>query len=369
MRILIASAACLALAACATAEPAPFARPMTKANIDTVGGTPVNLSGNITGVAKSWYYTEVNGGGAGLAGAIGGAIASIIINFGPSRRANKQANEIAEYQTAEDLNESLLAALKAEAGKAPTGMHAERVGLGYRFDGSVLDDTLEISTSYVLSEDSSVIKIVAVASYSNKAVPYQTPYTFQKATPKSETTGPLYRNSFTYYSTPLPVPTLTPELKVRLEANVRESFEENGVPPAEKSDDYKAMMREIEDAKDDKLTPHELSLFLAREWVSKDGAKIKEEVARAHAFFAKYILADLNRTDVPRMDGEDELVETAADDRTVRRIGKGADAGSYVSSAANVSNYATYGNTAAIAKANAEYVRSMREKTKRDGKS
>jgi hypothetical protein len=341
---------------------------MTQANIEALGTTPISVAGSQTGVAKSWYYTQVNGGGAGLIGAVAGAIAAVIINAGPSRRANKQANELAELQTVEGLNESLIAAFDADAAKGATGVTAQDVALHYRFDKEKLDDVLEVTTGYTLSEDSSVIKIVAVVTYENTKIPYKTPYTFKSSVPKAETTGPLYRNVFTYYSTPLPVPTLTPELKERLVANIRESFEENGVPPAEKSENYRAMESEIEKAQDDKLTPHELSLFLAREWVMSDGAKIKREIERAHGFIAKYVLLDLNRTDIPRIDGQDVLVETAEDERTVRRVGKGTEAGSYVSSAANVSDYATYGNTIAIAKTTVEYVKGQRDKAKSTGK-
>ena len=43
---------------------------------------------------------------------------------------------------------------------------------------------------------------------------------------------------------------------------------------------------------------------------------------------------------------------TASDKRTVRRIGAGTEAGAYVSSAGDVTSYATYGNTITFAKAN-----------------
>lgn len=354
---------CLTLAACATVEPVPVARPLSQASIATMGPTKVSVAGSETGVAKAWFYTDVNGGGMGLVGAIAGAIAAAIINAAPSARAHKQADEVADVQSVQDLNAAMVATVKAEASKAAaTGVTFPDVVLTYNpVNPAALDDTVAITTSYTLSEDSSVLRIVAFVSYSNAAIPYQTPYTFTKATPKSETKGPLYRNTFTYYSTPLEIPTLTPELRDRLVANIRESAQDaSGAAPAEGTTEYKAMQREIELAMDDKLTPNETSLFLTREWLRNDGQMIKAEVKRAQEFIARYLALDINRTAIPSLTGEDELLETASDQRTVRRIGKGYEAGSYVCSAANVNQFATYGNTIAIAKSTAAYVKGVK---------
>lgn len=362
MRKIMASAMCLTLAACATVEPVPNARPLSQANIEALGPTKVSVTGSEQGVTKSWFYTDVNGGGMGLVGAIAGAIAAAIINAAPSARAHKQANEVAEVQSAEDLNLAMVAKVKEEAAKVTTGVTFPEVVLTYKVatPGEV-DDAVEITTFYTLSEDSSVLRIIAVATYSNAAIPYKTPYSFTKAVPKSETKGPLYRNTFTYYSTPLPVPTLTPELRERLIANIRESAQdETGAAPLEGTTEYKAMQREIELANDDKLTPNETSLFLTREWLRNDGAMIKEEVRRAQDFIVRYMMLDINRTAIPSLSGQDELLETAADQRTVRRIGKGVEAGSYVCSAPDVSAFATYGNTIAVAKSTVTFVKGLK---------
>lgn len=60
----------------------------------------------------------------------------------------------------------------------------------------------------------------------------------------------------------------------------------------------------------------------------------------------------MNRTAIPSLTGLDEVVETAADGRTVRRTGAGVWAGSYVSSPSDVPSFSTYGNAVAIARAN-----------------
>ena len=125
-------------------------------------------------------------------------------------------------------------------------------------------------------------------------------------------------------------------------------------------EEHRAFQREIELAMDDKLTPNETSLFLTREWLRDDGAMIKEEVRRAQDFIARYVMLDINRTAIPSIAGEDELLETAADQRTVRRIGKGYEAGSYVCSASDVTAFATYGNTIAVARSTVAYVKGLK---------
>jgi hypothetical protein len=371
MRRILVPGLCLAVAACATVEPVPVTRPLSQANIDVIGPTRMSVVGSETGVGKAWYYTDVNGSGAGLIGAIAGAIAAAIINAAPSARAHKQADEVADVESVETLNATLVAKVKEEAGKAATGpgVTFPEVALTYKAaTPGAVDDAVEISTSYTLSEDSSVLRIVAVATYSNRAIPYKTPYTFTKSVPKSETTGPLYRNTFTYYSTPLPIPTLTPELRERLIANIRESARDaSGAPPVEGTTEYRTMQHEIELANDDKLTPNETSLFLTREWLRNDGAMIKAEIQRAHDFVARYVLLDINRTVVPSIAGQDELLETAADQRTVRRIGAGAEAGSYVCSAPDVTAFATYGNSIAVAKSTVTYVKGLKAQAPKPG--
>lgn len=365
MRIVVVASLCIALAACATAEPYPNARPLSQPSIDVLGPTRLSVTGSELGVAKSWYYTQVNGAGAGLIGVVAGAIAAVIINAGPSARAQRQANEVAEVQSAEALNASLVGKFR-EAGAAASapGVKVEDVVLTHKsVQKADLDDIVEVSTSYTLSEDSSVLRIVSLVTYANKTAPYKTPYAFKKSVPRAETSGPLYRNTFTYYSTALPVPTLTPELRERLIENIRDSFRtEGGALPEEKSDEFKAMQSEIEKAGDGKLTPTELSVFLTREWLKDGGAKLKQEVDRAHSFIARYAILDINRTAIPSVGGEDVLLETTADDRTVRRVGKGPAAGSYVSSAANVSDFATYGNTVAVAKTTRDYVKTLKDR-------
>lgn len=369
LRRTVAPLLCLALAACATVEPVPNARLLSPANVERLGPTRASITGNERGVGKSWYYTEVNGGGAGLIGAIGGAIAAAIINAAPSARAHRQASEMAELVTPDMLNKTIAAELKVvPAAPGAQAITFSDVVLTQKIiNPAALDDVVEIATTYTLSEDSSVLRVVAVATYQNAAVPYQTPHTFKAKPPASETTGPLYRNAFTYFSTPLPVPTLSPELKTRLEASVRDSARDaSGALPAAGTREHTAMMREVELAQDSKFSAGESSVFLTREWLTDGGVLLTREIQNAQAFIAKYLLLDINRTAVPSFTGADELLETTADDRTVRRIGAGVEAGAYVSSAANVTTPATYGNAVAVGKATVEYVRGLKRTAKGD---
>ncbi|MEO8113085.1 MAG: hypothetical protein ABI655_01805 [Phenylobacterium sp.] len=369
MRAFILSLICIGLAACATIEPAPTARPLSQANIEVLGPTRTSITGGEQGVGKSWYYTEVNGGGAGLVGAIAGVIASAVINAVPSARAQRQASEIAEVVTPERLNESLAGKFRALAGgpREHAVAFSDVVVTQKTLTPGELDDTLEITTSYTLSEDSSVLRVVSSATYKNAAILYKTPYTFAKQMPNSEKSGPLYRNVFTYYSNALPLPVLTPELKERLTASVRDSARDgSGASPVEGTSEYKSMLREIELAKDDKLTGGESSVFLTREWLKDGGAPLIREIEKAHSFIAKYVLLDVSRTAIPSIKGTDELLETAADDRTVRRIGAGVEAGSYVSSPANAAAPATYGNAVAIGKSTVNYVNGLKRQAKKE---
>ncbi|MBI1251157.1 MAG: hypothetical protein GC189_06780 [Alphaproteobacteria bacterium] len=434
----LASAACaIALAGCATAPQYPSMRPLTDAHVETIGATPVSVAENNAGVEKAWFYTTTASAGAayGLIGVLVTTAMDAIINAGPSRRAQKAADEMAELMPPDTLNASLTAQLQraAQAASAPpapaaltvepmadaalaadAAQSAEPVAdatlitlpvestelatvdaalavapepapppaplAGVRYSEILtaqkltapdpLDDVIEIAVRYTLSEDSSTLRIIANASYQSPRTPYATRYTFTGSTPRAETRGPVYRNTFTYYSTQLPVPVLTPELRERLIASIQDSArDENGALPAEGTDEYRSMSNELEKARDDTLTKDEIAIFLTREWLRDDGARLREEVEQAHAFIARYVVADMNRTVVPSIDGADELLETLPNQRTVRRIGVGMEAGSYVSSAGNVMSFATYGNAIGVSRAARDRAEAIRDSARASQRS
>lgn len=368
MRILVGAIAAIALAGCATAPQYPSMRPMTPAHIETAGPTEVVVSETNFGVEKSWFYTSTASAGAayGLVGALVSAAMDAIINAGPSRRAQKAANEIAELMPVEALNASLAAQFNQQlpaADAVVTGISYSGVARAQRFgEETPPEDAVHVATSYVLSEDSSTLRVIASVSYQSAQTPYTTPYTFEGSVPRPEREGPAYRNTFTYYSQQLPVPTFTPELQARLVASIEDSVrDENGALPAEGTDEYRSMQRELENARDDRLSKDEIAIFLTREWLRDDGALLRREVEQAHAFIARYALLDLNNTAVPSLAGQDELLETTEDGRSVRRLGVGTVAGSYVSSAGNVTSFSTYGNTSSIARVHRERLEEIRD--------
>lgn len=359
------------LAACAT-TPVPNARPLNTAQIEAMGPTPVVLVEENVGVGKSWFMADSSAAGApyGIIGALTSAVMDAIINYGPSKRAEKSASEIAEVLSLEELNASLVREFQAQAAASSNseGVRFTEVSTDQRLiDPTPSDDAVNVSTTYVLAEDASTLRIVFQVEYHNAALPYVTPYTFEGAPPKAETEGPTYRNSFTYFSQSLPAPELTPELRERLIASIQDSArDENGALPLEGTDEFKSMTKELEQAQDNSLTKGEIAIFLTREWLKDNGALLKAEIANAHAFAARYALLDLNRTVVPSIDGgSDTLVETQADGRSILRGGSGASAGSYTSFAGNVGSFSTYGNAIAIARERAERMQELRKNSRR----
>jgi hypothetical protein len=127
------------------------------------------------------------------------------------------------------LNESLAAKLRALASAQGGGVTISDVVVTQKVaTPGELSDVLELTTTYTLSEDSSVLRVISVATYSNPAIPYRSPYRFAKTPPKSETTGPALPQHLHLLLDSLARPTLTPELKERLVASVQDSFRDAG---------------------------------------------------------------------------------------------------------------------------------------------
>jgi hypothetical protein len=368
----VAVMSAIALVGCATAPTTPAMHPLTQNYIETLGPTPVVVSENNSGVEKSWFYTTTASAGAayGLIGALVSATMDAIINAGPSHRAKKAANEVAELISVDSINTSLSEHIRQHIQTnaiAPTAVSYSSVATTQRLVVQTpQNDAVELSVSYTLSEDASTLRVLAVAAYQNTQTPYAAPYNFGGRAPRSEQQGPAYRNTFTYYSSQLPVPTLTPELKERLVQSIQDSSRDaSGALPAEGAQEFRAMNAELEKARDDTLSKDEIAIFLAREWLQDGGARLRQEIEQAHEFIARYVLLDMNRAVVPTMTGQDELLETMPDARTIRRIGVGRESGSYVSSAGNVTSFSTYGNAIAIAEVNDHRIDALRADARR----
>jgi hypothetical protein len=372
IRLKAAAATCVmafALAGCAVIGTVPFARPLNDAQIAEIGETPVAASQNNEGVTKSWFMsTAATSAGAsqGLIGVAVGVAIDAMINAGPAGRATKAADELSKLLATEDINASFIDALKKEsaASAAQAGVRFGPINLVQKITApDPLDDAIEVDILYVLSEDASTLRATAVVTYHNAKFPYVSRYTVAKdeQMPDGEKEGPVYRNIFSYYSTQIPAPTLTPDLKERLVASVQDSFRDaEGKLPAPKSEADRSMQREITAARDDDFTPDEISIFLTREWLSNNAAALRAEVANAHAFFARYILLDMNRTVLPSIGGRDEVLETLEGGRIVRRMGSGTEAGTYESRPGGVTTVVRFGNALKMSKLNEDRISEIR---------
>lgn len=195
---------------------------------------------------------------------------------------------------------------------------------------------------------------------------YSTPYTFVGSVPKSQRSGPVYANDFKYYSSRIQPPSMTPELQEYLAATIAESYrDEKGAPPAPGSGDFRAMTKYVNYARDARLAPSELTIYLEREWIKDDAALLKAEIEKAHAFIVKYLLLDINMTTVPSLTGQDEVLETLEGNRSVKRIGSGVGSGSYVS-LGELSGTSRFGNAIMISK---EQTMRLRELQKQASKA
>lgn len=395
MRSIVLVVAAAALSACATVQTVPDKRPMTAAALEKIGPVPVVVVENVNGVEKSWFFQSSQGAAAsyGLIGALTAAAVDAVANAKPSHRAAKVADKIAEFVPAEGLSDSLAAAFAAQqqvvpavtsneavvveaaapaavpavTSPTPPTIHFASVSKALRLGAKdkPADRTVDVVTQYLLSEDAAALRVTATASFSDPAIPYLPPYAFEKSAPKSHKGGPVYKNVFVYESDAYPLPLLTEALKGELVAAIENDYrDESGNLPAE-GEAFEKMTSEIEDARDNSLSKMEASLFLARNWIDGDGAALRREIEKAHSFIAKYVGADINSTAVPNAAGVDELVEEFPDGRTVRIVGSGVAAGSYVSAPGRASqSLVSYGNTSKIADVNQKRESELRKAAK-----
>ena len=113
------------------------------------------------------------------------------------------------------------------------------------------------------------------------------------------------------------------------------------------------MARELEAANDGDYDQDEVAIILTQRWLAEDGKLLKQQVEDAHAFFAKYLLQDLNSTELPTMSGNNVELETAPGEWIVRRLNSGVSSGTYEhipDATGDLTQYASYGNTNAISK-------------------
>jgi len=374
LKQLVVAAVAVSMTGCVTMVSQPAKRPMTNESMQVFASADVRVSENNAGVTKSWFMTDSTAAGAsyGVIGAIVTGVMDAIINAGPSRRARKTADEIAEVVPAAGLTDALVASIREAA--VTTAGGAVRFGqvstVQTLLSPDPVKDVVRIDTTYTLSEDASTFRFVATVSLASDKIAYRTPYVFKGKPPESETKGPIYANTFTYQSQQFALPELSASSKEELVESINAAYRDaSGALPAPDSKEGKALAKELEQARDEKFSKDEIAVFLAREWVKNNGQRLRGEIDRAHAFLARYLAMDLNLPAVPRFDGEDELLETESDQRTVRRIGKGLMAGAYVSTPGNVDGFTTYGNAISIAKAHQDRIDELEKEARAQKKA
>ena len=329
--VCVAASAAILVSACAS-EPYPWKRPLSLERASEMGATNVSLVDSHEGIESTWFATDRSSIGAqyGLIGALVTATMDGMANAAPSDIAQAAADEIATVAGAEKLNQSLITEVKGAVASETYKIRFGDIVTTNKIDvpKGAPNDTIEVNVAYYLSQDATALKVEARALYMRNDVKYATPYTF-KSIPQDELDGPLYRNSFIYESNRLALPTPTPEMKkARVEEVKKRIAAQYGALPTKKGDKgFPALQDALQEANNDTFTDAEASSALTKIWASNNGKLILDELQAAHAYIAKYLLIDLNSTAVPKLDGQDEIVETLADGRVVRLMGAGAGAG------------------------------------------
>ncbi len=382
----------LPLFSCAVYAPHPSKRPLSvelQGKLETVD---VNLYENHNGVGMAWMRQDSSAAGSqyGLIGALTTAIIDAIANAGPKARASKAADEMAAIVSPKYLNDSFIESIGELKDLEPEQtVNYGKISLKPSILANTTNEMLEISLSYKLSQEASQLVVIATVSYSSDKHAYQTPYQFENnKTPKSQLSGPIYYNSFTYYSDLLELPTWSKDLEKELVNQIKERYtDDNGVLPTaniasrnktkrkkqrtrkKQSKEFKAMTKELSTAQDGKLSKSEISTFLIRNWTANNGQLLLAELTKAGSFISTQIVKDLNRDHTPAMEGEDTILETTDEGREIKMIGSTRLAGSIESTPKNAMEFATWGNTTQYGKENTKTLKSLTAAAKKKKRS
>lgn len=363
----VAAFAAIFAGACAT-EKQPWKRPLTLELASGMEQTNVMLVENNNGIETTWFVADNSSAGAqyGLIGALVTSVMDGMINAGPSGVAQELANDVAVVAKVERLNEGFGARVKAaETAETYRVRFGDVASVQKITSPTATDSVVEVTVAYTLSEDATALKVFAEAVYSRASSRYVTPYPY-KSIPKEELGGPLYRNSFTYESNRLAVPTLTPELKAIMMQSINDRFiKQYGKLPKKSGDPGLAGYNDaLRENNNDTLTKSEASTLVAKQWLANDGELLFAEVRAAQTFIAKYVLLDMNSFAVPNYAGQDEIVEQAEGGRIVRTVGSGSGAGRYISSPGGLTAPTTYGNAIQVAKVHSDRAEALRNSAK-----
>lgn len=386
----------ISLSACATVTPVPDARKLTPELMSQMGATDVVLVKNdgiragwtSAGVGPAQDYTYLVPPGtspaaAGIGAGLGHAIGVAIVDAAPSARAKRAVRSINSGINKQMLDDALMRKIQSVATSGP--VKADNI-ISAEFEGKDPEPQgkLKIETDYTLAEDASAVKVSALVTYANDEMSYKTPYDFGDKPPKTELTGLLYRNRFTYHSDKFEAPELTDAVREQLTQAIQSQYSEDVAVVKASDDEEKKKEKELnklvkrkdkalEAAKDNKLSKVELATLLINKWRGNGNPALSEAINEGQDFIARMMFADLNDSDVPQYERQTPLpeskgsfwkgapivigpignneyteIEQKPNGRKVIRLDSGYYAGSYHSYPEP--GFASYGNTYKVAR-------------------
>jgi hypothetical protein len=311
----------------------PQKRPMQQAYIEQIKA-PISVStpDGQKGIATTFFAQDSSAAGAqyGLIGALTTAVIDGIANSTPASIAQDGANLINTQMQQPQLDQALVDALKVQ-GTASSKITIDlnqlnKVDLEKTKNAPV--EGLLINSTYAFNQTAEVLRVSTTVTLNLAGVSYKTPYTFEKKIPKDQLTGPIYFNTFNYYSAVVPQPTKSKDDIAQAVADIEKKYTTSaGTPPKKGTVGATKLRKEIKAANND-FSPKEKFDMTLNEWLKDDAKKLKAEVQAANAFIAKQLILDLAFTETPSFNGANAVIETGTDGRTVTRIGSTLAAGS-----------------------------------------
>lgn len=259
-------------------------------------------------------------------------------NASESYRSKRAANFVGGLIEPDTITASFLRIIDEEKQKPIPASYGIQIGDIFsrqRFiDPDTINDAIEIETTYTLSPDRSTLQVVGYVSYTNPeiAAAYDLEASEESASPI------LYRNAFIYRSKQLPEPELTDAAKTKLPGLIRASFVDGGRQAGRR------MRRELKAADDNTLSDSEASLLMLEQWAANDAALLLREVQAAQRFIVHHALNDVNKPALDRVNGLTIVLDEVEKGRSVRIIGTGQVAGTYISTHGELDNLLEYGH-------------------------
>lgn len=338
----------------------PLTRPLVESNVDRLGDVSVLVVEDFAGVGVGWssaaQRTADNpmaqiGQIASLAtgsvlGIMGSAVTNGMIDSAPSSRAGRVASLVNMSVDASDLGQGLRTAVDEASGNLPEDakVSLRRPRVMEIPAVRVRRDALYIDPIYTLSRDGASLRVVVDAALIAPGLEYADGQTTRRTR-----TGPIYSNRFAYFSEPVPFPVLNEETREHLRAATRRAF---AAASGRKNATGRKAAHALAEVEDDVLSESEAAILIAREWSKDDGARLKAEIERAHAFVAAALMKDMAGEDAATEFDGITIAETEAGTRKVVRLADGPYQGGYISQPASNRPLPDFGNASRMAVAN-----------------